>query len=129
MIKVFISYTFRDKQITENILKQLYSSLAKISYIEFYIDILHNDNNINPQEEVIDRLTSSDSVWVIRTDGIIESPWVMEEISLASKNNIPIFYIELSTIYEIINENSICSINEKVKNIIYKNGFNTPQLC
>jgi TIR domain. len=89
--KVFISYTVRDNLVDEHFLNELNELLNKSFYV--FIDYLHNDS-INKQDRIEKEITSSDILFLIITKQIFYSEWVLQEIEIAKKMNIPIYEFE-----------------------------------
>ena len=56
-MKIFVSYTTRDKDITSELLNTVFFKLRKIGKV--YIDLIHNDS-INKQQRVLNELDTSD---------------------------------------------------------------------
>lgn len=98
MVKVFISYTTRDGQITKDILQKIDKIFYMIDGIEAYIDMLHNTNMTNPQKCVMKHLKNADVVLVIESKDVFLSPWVKKEICFATKNNLPLYFIDIPEI-------------------------------
>ncbi|MDR0957990.1 MAG: hypothetical protein LBM16_02125 [Clostridiales bacterium] len=105
MKKIFISYTLRDSFINKDKLQSIKNKLLSILNVQTYIDIIDNHNLNSPQEEVIRQLTQADAVWVINSPKINESEWVATELSCANKYFIPIYYIDVEIVNEILNIN------------------------
>lgn len=94
-MKIFVSYTTKDKNITSDFLMQVYNMLKKFG--EVYIDSLSN-NSINIQKDIFDNLYNCDVVLVLLPDSKLTSKWVMSEISLAKLLNKRIMQIYSSQI-------------------------------
>lgn len=98
-MKVFISYTVRDGNINEEVLKKI-ESIFKSKY-EVFIDLLHNDSEVkDKQERVIRELISSDVLFLIKTKSVMKSEWVKKEIEIAEKNNIAIKVFKYEYIFK-----------------------------
>lgn len=93
---IFISYTTRNQNINKEILEKIFKIFSK--YGNVYIDLLHNDNFINPQDKVIKKLELADILIVVKTKNIEESEWVKFEIDKSKSRNIEIKYIDLDNI-------------------------------
>ena len=89
-MKIFVSYTTRDKDITSELLNTVFFKLRKIGKV--YIDLIHNDS-INKQQRVLNELDTSDLVLLIKSDKNILSKWVRIETERANKKLIPIIKI------------------------------------
>lgn len=87
LMKYFVSYTTRDKEITPDLLKQFSKELEKKG--EVFIDLLHNDS-IDKQSRVLKELDSSDVMILIETNSVYQSEWVVLEIEQANAMPIPI---------------------------------------
>lgn len=91
ILKIFVSYTTRDGKIDKDFLLNLES--FSIDYGCIYIDLIHNNSN-NKQARVMEELTNSDVVIMIKTDDVYKSEWVNKELNYAKKTNIPIYELE-----------------------------------
>jgi hypothetical protein len=89
--KIFVSYTVRDGKIDKSILFKIFHQISNES--EVYIDLIHNDS-IDKQNRVINELYNSNLVFLIRTEQIDNSEWVIKEISLAKMLGIPVIEFE-----------------------------------
>lgn len=102
-IKVFVSYTLRDKRLSKTKLNDLKNALKILNFLATYIDVLDNNNTIFPQNEVIDRLIDADVVWLIYTsDEVLKSEWVLKEIEMATEHNKIIHRMNIEVIDSII---------------------------
>ena len=79
-MKIFISYTTRDKIITRDFLSILEFELSDLG--DIYIDLLHNHSK-NKQARVANELQQADIFMLLSTDSIKNSPWVKWEIDLS----------------------------------------------
>lgn len=93
---IFISYTTRNENIDKETLERIFKIFSK--YGNVYIDLLHNDDYINPQKKVIKKLELADILIVVKTKDIGESEWVKFEINKSKSRNIEIKHIELDNI-------------------------------
>lgn len=91
--KVFVSYTIRDNSINENFLNQL-NEFLNMSF-NVFIDYLHNDSDVK-QERIEKELVNSDFIILIKTEQTYYSEWVLREIDIAKRFNIPIFEFEFN---------------------------------
>lgn len=105
--KIFISYTTRNNDVDKSLLMSIESEI-KI-YGDVYIDLLHNDNIIDPQSTVMEMLIKSDILIVLDTYRIHESRWVAFELEKANENNIPILFLSP---YDILNKK--CNLQDKI---------------
>ena len=94
-MKIFVSYTTRDKDITSELLNTVFFKLRKIGKV--YIDLIHNDS-INKQQRVLNELDTSDLVLLIKSEKNILSKWVRIETERANKKLIPILKISRNEI-------------------------------
>ncbi|MCG8734799.1 TIR domain-containing protein [Tenacibaculum finnmarkense] len=95
-MKIFISYTTRDKNITKELLIRIYNKLSEFESV--YIDLIHNDSE-NKQKRVFDELESADQIILIETKSVYDSNWVKVELERArhlKKEIIKIPFNELS---------------------------------
>ncbi|MBU2928223.1 TIR domain-containing protein [Winogradskyella psychrotolerans] len=79
-MKFFISYTTKDKNITKDLLIQVYNELSEFENV--YIDLIHNDS-VNKQKRVFEELESADQIILIETESVYESNWVKVELERA----------------------------------------------
>lgn len=86
-MKIFVSYTTRDKEVSIDNLRAVASKLSTIG--DAYIDIIHNDS-IDKQKRVFQELDNSDVVILINSKNVIKSVWVEKEIKRANHYSIPI---------------------------------------
>lgn len=113
-MRIFVSYTTRDKILTKELLSIMYERLSLNNYA--YIDLLHN-NSVNKQKRVFDELAKSEIILLITTDSINQSNWVNLELEFAKKKNIRIVRINISEVNKIA-DNSL-SINKIIDNKEY----------
>lgn len=95
-MKIFISYTTRDRNITKELLIQVYNKLSEFKTV--YIDLIHNDSE-NKQKRVFEELESADQIILLETESVYESDWVKVELERAKhlkKEIIKIPFNELS---------------------------------
>ena len=118
MIKVFVSYTLRDKKITQEMLENLKYILNKLERIESYIDIIDNKNVESPQDEVVNNLLSSNIIWVINSKCLNQSKWVELELAYAKTKKKPIYYIEYSNIIKMSNFVDLDCLKNYIKNFV-----------
>lgn len=87
-MKLFVSYTMRDGQVTPSVLRVVEQILKKEGHTVF-IDYLNNDSE-KKQERVICELETSDRVILLITPQVRQSQWVVMELECAKKNNIKV---------------------------------------
>ena len=92
-VKIFVSYTTKDDQIDEGYLSEKELIIAKYGHV--YIDILHNDS-ADKQNRVIRELISSDVLLLVKTESIFKSQWVIWELEMAYKKEIPVLTVEFN---------------------------------
>ena len=97
MKKIFVSYTYRDKNVNREFLRKVQIFLKKYSIP--YIDIFYN-KSLTPQYNILQRLSESDILLVINSGERAESKWVNTEIQLASILNKKILYITSDSFFE-----------------------------
>jgi len=90
-MKVFISYTIRDTEISIDNLQKVKCKLHKIACV--YIDLI---DIYRSQDKVESELINSNLVILIETENVYKSKWVLKEIGIASKCRIPILKMKLS---------------------------------
>ena len=100
--KIFVSYTLRGNKLSKIKLNNLKDVLNMLDFLIVYIDAFDNNNIVSPQIEVINRLLDADIVWVIYSDDILKSEWVLKEIQIAEEHNKIIHYMSVETIDSII---------------------------
>jgi hypothetical protein len=92
-MKYFISYTTRDGMVNKSVLKKI--ELQYIRKGKVYIDLLHNDSRFK-QIRVFKELFTSDTLVVINTPSLLESPWVKIEILIARLRKMNILSVKLN---------------------------------
>lgn len=95
-MRIFVSYTTRDRNITKELLIQVYNKLSEFETV--YIDLIHNDSE-NKQKRVFDELESADQIILLETESVYKSNWVKVELERAKhlkKEIIKIPFNELS---------------------------------
>ncbi len=91
---IFVSYTTRDEYINRELLINISSILSE--YGTFYIDLLHNDAK-DKQQFVERMLCQAKSILLLASNSIGESHWVQWELAEATRNNIPIFVVPVTS--------------------------------
>lgn len=92
--KIFVSYTTRDKYVTNSLLFAIESLLRPMG--KCYIDILHNDSS-NKQERVEQELKTSNLVLLVKSESAYSSIWVARELLLAKYHNIRVVDVQISS--------------------------------
>ena len=90
-MRMFISYTLRDKVLTPLLLADLEVLLSQIGTP--YIDILHN-NSSHPQQHVMQRLNEASIFIACVTPLFYQSEWVRLEYTTACKLGLPIVTLD-----------------------------------
>lgn len=91
---IFVSYTTRDSYVNRELLISISAILSKHS--TFYIDLLHN-NAIDKQQLVEKMLSQAKLILLLSSKSIGESMWVQWELSEATRRNIPILRIPVTS--------------------------------
>lgn len=119
--KIFFSYTLRDSEINKELLFKLKNKFGDFAKVETYFDILDNCS-VNHQEYVYNVLAESNILCLIKSSGINTSTWVIEELCIAKKRNMPIIEINIRDIKQILNSTSRDEFlkNLKVKEIMHE---------
>lgn len=94
-MKLFVSYTLRDKEITKEKLVILAQRLKFVGKV--FVDIIDNDS-IDKQLRVVSELNESDVLIVIKSSNILKSKWVEFEIEKAKERKIPILEVPLKVL-------------------------------
>lgn len=96
-MNIFVSYTSRDSEITEELLRKISVKLSKYGWV--FIDLLHN-NSLTPQAKVFEALEKSDLLIVLDTKSVRDSKWVILELEKANECQIPIQWSKPGAILE-----------------------------
>lgn len=117
--KIFFSYTMKDKDISEELLKEVKDTFNKLDNVETYFDIFDN-HSLNHQDYVYKSLNSSNLLCLIKSPDAPFSCWVKKELEEAKKIALPVVEIEKGDIKEILNTKTQEELlnNEKVKEIL-----------
>lgn len=91
MKKIFVSYTTMSQEISVESLTKIKKVLK--AYGEPYIELL-DENSLKTQSSIIEKLSNSDLLLLLKTDYVYTSKWVQLELRYASNLNIPIVEIE-----------------------------------
>jgi hypothetical protein len=102
-MKIFVSYTTRDLEITTAFLRNISYQLK--AYGDVFIDLLDN-NSPNKQDRVIKELETSDLLLLIETKSTYLSKWVILEMDTATSLAIPIITVPFDTALSILHQNS-----------------------
>lgn len=86
-MKIFISYTQRDRYITDLLLSNIANEVNLFG--KPFVDILHN-NAEDKQAFVEHKLLEADILLLLNSESINKSKWAQWEIATAEEQNIPI---------------------------------------
>ncbi|MEO4091736.1 hypothetical protein ABH307_01825 [Acinetobacter pittii] len=92
-MRIFVSYTLRDSILT---LQDFEIIVDKLSDHKVFIHFLNP--HIDSHKKIKDMILESDLLLLIKTDEVFESKWVLDELSIANKANIPLFFIDVNDI-------------------------------
>lgn len=93
--KVFISYTFRDSEVSLEKLQSLKRQMPLSS--DSFVDAIDNDSE-EKQARVDQELQECDSLLQVKSPSVLDSPWAFYEISKAWSRNIPVDFIDPESI-------------------------------
>ncbi|MFT0694573.1 TIR domain-containing protein [Acinetobacter bereziniae] len=91
-MKIFISYTRRDNELTESDFRKIQDLINN----KYQIFIHFFNPKINSQKEIESEVLNSDILILIKTRESFLSKWVLTELKTAQSANIPIFYITIN---------------------------------
>ena len=91
-MNIFVSYTLRDRILSVSLLRRINTVLSGLGTP--YIDLLHN-NSIDPQHHVLEMVDLSTVLIACITPRFFQSEWVQEELMMARKRQLPIFYLHM----------------------------------
>lgn len=98
-MKIFISYTMRDKELTKSFLEEVLVYYKKFG--DVFLDIITNDSK-DKQKRVFDELDLADKMVIIETSEVYKSEWVQLEIERAISKGKKIEKIELSKLKKML---------------------------
>jgi len=110
-MKIFISYTTRDKIITEDLLREFDNMLSNFG--DVFIDLIHNDS-YDKQKRVFEELDSCDRFIIIESENTYKSNWVNLEIQRAQKLKKEMTKLSLSNLLLLLNKQ--LNLNKIIKN-------------
>lgn len=110
-MKIFVSYTVRDKEITPDVLYQFSQNIRCLGNV--FVDLLDNDSE-DKQKRVISELKSSDLIVLIKSASIFSSKWVQFELEMGNNLQIPIVEIKAIDI-PCLNQKEICALINNCK--------------
>ncbi|MGD1889770.1 MAG: TIR domain-containing protein [Cyclobacteriaceae bacterium] len=107
-MRQFVSYTLRDKELSEEFLKE--ALMYYRNFGDVFLDIITNDSS-DKQKRVINELDNADKFILIETKSVYDSEWVKLEIERAIEKGQAIEKIKLVDLKEIIEEAKKTVIN------------------
>lgn len=110
-MKIFVSYTVRDNELSRAVLEQLSIRLKKFGTV--YTDLIDN-NSEHKQERVVSELDSSDIVLLIESSGTYSSPWVKFEIERAASKGIKVYPVPYQRVMNFLTFDS--SLKDLISN-------------
>jgi hypothetical protein len=119
-MKIFVSYTTRDRNITKKFLLKLYNELSEFETV--YIDLIHNDSE-NKQKRVFDELESAEQVVLIETESVYDSDWVKIELESAKRLKKDIIKIPYNELIEFLKAEKSQWLTMYIKNRRNSNKF------
>lgn len=93
--KFFISYTFRDSEVSLEKLQSLKRQMPLSS--DSFVDAIDNDSE-EKQARVDQELQECDCFLQVKSANVLESPWAFYEISTAWSRKIPVYFIDSESI-------------------------------
>lgn len=96
--KVFISYTFRDSEVSLEKLQSLKRQMPLSS--DSFVDAIDNDSE-EKQARVDQELQECDSLLQVKSPSVLDSPWAFYEISKAWSRKIPVDFIDPELIEQV----------------------------
>ena len=112
-MKIFVSYTTRDRNITKDFLLKLFNELSEFETV--YIDLIHNDSE-NKQKRVFDELESADQIVLIETKNVYNSNWVKIELESAKRLKKDIIKIPYNELIEFLKAEKSQWLTTYIKN-------------
>lgn len=99
-MKLFISYTTRDRKVNKELLTRLDNELSEFENV--YIDLIHNDS-LNKQKRVFEELEFADQIILIETEKVYQSNWVKAELERAKHLKKEVVKISLTELMVYLN--------------------------
>ena len=112
-MKIFVSYTTKDKNVTSEFLMKVYKGLSEFETV--YIDLIHNDS-LDKQKRVFDELDSADQIVLIESESVYQSNWVKLELDRANKLNKEIIKIPIEQLNYNLNKEKSQWLTTYIKN-------------
>lgn len=131
-MRMFISYTLRDRVLNPLLLADLESLLSKVGTP--YIDILHNSSP-HPQEYVMQVLNEASIFLACVTPQFYQSEWVRLEYTTACKLGLPIIALDWRSLVSSGNLKQLRSKSEvavaldRTQNIYRQDGTARAKVC
>ena len=131
-MRMFISYTLRDRVLNPLLLADLESLLSKVGTP--YIDILHNSSP-HPQEYVMQVLNEASIFLACVTPQFYQSEWVRLEYTTACKLGLPIIALDWRSLVSSGNLKQLRSKSEvavaldRTQNIYRQDGTARATVC
>lgn len=94
-MKIFVSYTTRNNEVTVESLITFYNKLN--SFGQIFIDLINNDSN-DKQNRIIEELKKTDLLILIKSQSTFNSEWVKFELEKANELNIPLLIFDITEI-------------------------------
>ncbi|WOE41986.1 hypothetical protein [Acinetobacter chinensis] len=92
-MKIFISYTLRDNILTSQDFTTILNLLKEHDvFIHFF------NPDIDSHNKIKEKILESDILLLIKTKSTFKSKWVIDELIIANKAKIPLFFITIEDI-------------------------------
>ncbi|MEQ1451936.1 TIR domain-containing protein [Acinetobacter seifertii] len=92
-MKIFISYTLRDKTLTSQDFNKIIEQLKGHNiFIHFF------NSDIDSHKKIREKILESDILLLVKTELTFQSKWVLDELTIANKAKIPIFFTTIEDI-------------------------------
>jgi len=89
-MKIFISYTLRDNILTSQDFTTILDQLRGHDvFIHFF------SSNIDSHNKIKEKILESDILLLIKTKLTFKSKWVIDELTIANRAKIPLFFITI----------------------------------
>ncbi|MCS6741236.1 TIR domain-containing protein [Acinetobacter baumannii] len=92
-MKIFISYTLRDNILTS---QDFTTILDQLKDHDVFIHFFNSD--IDSHNKIKEKILESDILLLIKTKLTFKSKWVIDELMIANKAKIPLFFITIEDI-------------------------------
>lgn len=92
-MKIFISYTLRDSVLTSQDFNKIIDQLKEHDvFIHFF------NSDIDSHKKIKEKILESDILLLIKTELTFKSKWVVDELIIANRAEIPLFFITIEDI-------------------------------